>query len=71
MIASSVDFGWEVMVTIIVLVAVTGFVGLILILRTPRSHRLRVGFFVERDEHEEPEPYAVDDEDTHEWPQQR
>ena len=71
MTASKVDFGWEVMVTIIVALTVLSFVIIILILRTPRSHRLRVGMFVERDEAETETPQdvaVIESADTAEWP---
>lgn len=47
------------MVAILAALLVLGFVLLVLILRTPRSHHLRVGLFVERDESETPDPHDV------------
>lgn len=62
-------FGFTVEVTIVALAVVIAlaFVVLVLILRTPRSHRIRVGFFVERDTGDTP---ALPDDDTDEWPMQ-
>jgi hypothetical protein len=65
-ILSTVDFGWEVMVTIVAVMAILGFTLVVLILRSPRSHHTRVGVFLERDDRDT----IPEDEDIppSEWP---
>jgi hypothetical protein len=41
--------GWELLVAVIVVVLVIGMLGVIALTRNPFRHRVRVGFFVERD----------------------
>jgi hypothetical protein len=47
-------FGWELLVGAVVLILALMLVGIIALTREPYRHRLKVGFFVERD-YEEPD----------------
>jgi hypothetical protein len=74
--ATSWEIGWEVMVVLIVLFVALLLLGLIALIRSPRSHHLRVGFFVERDDQLAPEdeidiPPSADEAPTREWPIQK
>ena len=61
------DFGWTVMVTILAALFTLLLLTAIWLLRDPRSHKVRVGFFLEREEAEEMEDVPVP---PSEWPTQ-
>jgi len=67
------DIGWEAMVVLVVFLLVLGFVCIVLLIREKRSHKTRVGFFIERErfEFEEPEELGPDEQPTAEWPIQK
>lgn len=64
MIAGTVNFGWEVMVALVVLFFILGFLGAIALVRQPRAHHLRIGFFIEHGDRDDEEP------DESDWPTQ-
>jgi len=53
-LAGVVDLTWQDLVAAVVIILVVGFVAIVWLTRDPRSHRVRFGVFLERDDHEEP-----------------
>jgi hypothetical protein len=51
-----VDLTWQDLVAAVVIILVVGFVAIVWLTRDPRSHRVRFGVFLERDDHEEKHP---------------
>jgi hypothetical protein len=49
-----VNLNWQTLVAAVVLILVVGFVAIVWLSRDPRSHRVRFGVFLERDDHEQP-----------------
>jgi len=49
-----VDLTWEDLVAVLIIILVVGFIAIVWLTRDPRSHRVRFGVFLERDDHEEP-----------------
>lgn len=66
MLLALTDVSWTDAIIFLAVIAAISLLAIIILLRTPRISRFRVGFFVERDEMES----NPDDEDTDEWPMQ-
>jgi len=49
-----VTLNWQTLVAAVILILVVGFIAIVWLTRDPRSHRVRFGVFLERDDHEEP-----------------
>ena len=52
--AVDVNLSWQTLVAAVTLILVVGFVAIVWLTRDPRSHRVRFGVFLERDDHEDP-----------------
>jgi hypothetical protein len=48
-----VTLDWQTLVAAVVLILVVGFIAIVWLTRDPRSHRVRFGVFLERDDHEQ------------------
>jgi hypothetical protein len=49
-----VTLSWQALVAAVVLILVVGLVAIVWLSRDPRSHRVRFGVFLERDDHQQP-----------------
>jgi uncharacterized membrane protein YqjE len=52
--AVDVTLSWQALVAAVVLILVVGLVAIVWLSRDPRSHRVRFGVFLERDDHQQP-----------------
>lgn len=52
MTGAALDLGWQALVAVLFLAAALAFVAVVWLTRAPRSHRVRLGVFLERDDDE-------------------